>query len=88
MVMFSLCSNVETTKLNYRQVQLRKVQLASRFARGLVAYSAGLLNARCFVPLVQECVSMVTLVCALSPTVLTNHEPSELVAEHISYAWQ
>ena len=30
-----------------------------------------------------ECISMATLVCAHGPTILTNHEPSKLVAECI-----
>ena len=38
--------------------------------------------------LIQECVSMATLACAHGPTVLTNCEPSELVAECILYALQ
>ena len=47
---------------------------------------AGLSNVWCFVPLIQECVSMATLVCAHGPTVLTDPEPSEVVAECIFYA--
>ena len=36
--------------------------------------------------LFQECVSMVTLICAHGPTVLTNPRPCKLVAECIFYA--
>ena len=39
---------------------------------------------------VRECIhiSMATLVCAHGTAILTNHEPSELVEEHIFFALQ
>ena len=45
-------------------------------------------NTQCFAPFVRECVSMATLVCAHSTAILTNREPSELVAERIFYVLQ
>ena len=38
--------------------------------------------------LVQECIAMATLVYAYGPTILTNPEPCELVAECIFYVLQ
>ena len=43
---------------------------------------------RRFTLFIQECISMATLICAHSTTILTNHEPSELVAERIVCALQ
>ena len=58
-VTFSLRSNFKSTCIT------KTVHLAFCFARGSVAYLAGC-------ALVQECVSMATLICAHGPTVLTN----------------
>ena len=45
-------------------------------------------NTRRFAPFVQECISMATLVYAHGTAILTNREPSKLVAERIFYALQ
>ena len=84
MATFSLRLNMITTKL---PTGITK-NSPTHFTRGLMACLAGLPNTWHFAPLVQECISMATLVCAHGPTFLTNREPSELVAEHIVYALQ
>ena len=40
-------------------------------------------NTQCFTLFTRECVSMATLICAHGTTILTNYEPSELIAECI-----
>ena len=45
-------------------------------------------NAWRFAPLVQECISMATLVCAYVIANLPNCGPSELIKEYIFYALQ
>ena len=72
MVMFSLHSNVETTELSTGMINNSPTHLLLRSRLGGLFSRPP--NMRCFAPLIQECVSMVTLVCAHSPIVLTTSE--------------
>ena len=95
------CSAQMSNLLYCWQVWRRTAHLVSCFSRGSVACLAGLskrvaLHATCSrihlyghsCLFVRECVSMAILVCAHSPTVLTNSEPCRLVAECMFYACQ
>ena len=77
MATFSLCSNVESTTGCHKGPTNRPWWPAKQASQ----------NAWGFVPLIQECISMATLVCAHGTAILTNSKPSEFMAEHNFYAF-
>ena len=86
MVIFLLCSNIEST--TWQTIDKHDKEQTSPIDSLEAWWPAkrASQNARCFMPFIQECISMPTLVCAHSTATRTNRGPSE--PEHIFYALQ
>ena len=86
MATLSLCSNIEFTSRVLTGVT--KTRLCLLLCSRLGGLLRRPLEARHFTPFILECISMTTLAYAHGNTILTNCEPSELVAECIFCALQ
>ena len=78
MVTFSLWSNLPP---DYDKEQTSSLASASLEARWPA--EQGLSKCAALPPFIRECISMATFVCAHGTAILTDHGPSELVAERI-----